>query len=267
MAIAFVQACADTGFNGWNTNTCTFGSTTAAGDLLVVHLTTGGGGLGLTTAVTDNTSGGNTWTKAATVTIVGTNDVMDVWYAYNCVAKTGLVVTGTQTGGGANVKVGLEGIEYSGALSASNPLDQTNTNTALFTSPLSVSVTTTAANELLAAGYGDSGGGSTAGTGYTNRAHSVVLNTFTLYEDKLAGAAGSYSATGTSSSALRGAIVLASFKPAAGTAVSDLVPMIGGGRNPRNATYLKMRERELRDGFWAREYLRHRDAHHIREAA
>jgi hypothetical protein len=54
------------------------------------------------------------------------------------------------------------------------------------------------------------------------------------------------------------------------TSHSDVVPMVGGGRNPRNSTYLKMRERdrELRAGDRAQSYLRReRDRYRVREAA
>jgi hypothetical protein len=61
--------------------------------------------------------------------------------------------------------------------------------------------------------------------------------------------------------------VLASFYGAPLTK-SDTVPMTGGGRGTRNASYIKMAPKDLRDGARAQEYLRaQRDRYRAREAA
>jgi hypothetical protein len=101
----------------------------------------------------------------------------------------------------------------------------------------------------------------------TNTASSVYSDGSNLVED--GSSSGGTINVNTVGADLWWCIVALAMMPAV-TAHSDIVPMVGGGRNPRNSTYLKMRERdrELRAGDRAQSYLRReRDRYRVREAA
>lgn len=196
----------------------------------------------------------------------GTQQMVQCWYANNITASSAVTVT-INAGSTFGVTWAL-GFEVSGQNTVS-PIDTSGNVAAIGSaSSLSVNLTTTASNTMVVASLSTSFFASswTPGAGYTTlRATSAGSPSGAFYQ--LLSSAGlqspSASIGGGPDAMLLPAFAIAGTGP---TSHSDVVPMIGGGRNPRNSTYLKMRQAEalrarLRgDEQGAREFLRRQQA-------
>jgi hypothetical protein len=169
-----------------------FGAASTSGNLIVVHLDWDGQTRSIS-SVTDNK--GNSYAKINGPTNWnGPNYRAELWYAYN-ITGGGAAITVTGHLSGAPTSFSQIYItEYSGIISAVNPLDQNSVATGNTLAVSSGSKTTTYNNELI---YGASIGASgtlSKGASFTSRstANSNII------EDKNAVAVGSYDANFTS---------------------------------------------------------------------
>jgi hypothetical protein len=192
--------------NGNSISTGAFGSSAAAGDLLVAWVWYNSASQSVT-SVTDTV--GNAYARAVGPTTgIGAMASwrQELWYAKNVVGGSGVSVKATFAGT-FNAEKSITAHEYSGA-HATSPLDVTAAAAVSGANVSSGAKTTTFPNELVfgAALFQASGA---AGSGFTRRS-SIANN---ASEDKVVTTTGSYSATFTNSS--QSAIVqMATFKAA-----------------------------------------------------
>lgn len=202
MAIAFVQSKLD-GITGTQPHSVSFDASVGAGNLLVLGIYTDSSA---TITVSDNR--GNTWNLVYNTVVSGIGRIA-FYYAQN-VAAGSTTVTVTQTG----AFTGLVVAEYSGIATTSS-FDQTNSGSAVSSSPSSGNVTTTQADELLV-GFATTEPGVTwtAGTNFTLR--DANSSGQLQLEDRIVSATGTYAATFTMSASQRWGCGIATFKASAG---------------------------------------------------
>ena len=184
-AIAFVQVNAASG-SSTNTESVAFTSNTTAGDLILVGSDFSSGSI---SSVTDTQ--GNTFTQVGSALHNPNGHYAVLFYAANI--KGGAdTVTAKISASASFLQVYLT--EYSG-VATSSPLDVQAGAVGTGSTVSSGSATTTVADDLIF-GYMDSGGTGSTGSGFTQRSGFSG----NVIEDEIAGAAGSYAATGTSTS-------------------------------------------------------------------
>jgi hypothetical protein len=220
--ITLVQSAGN--YSSSSTVTAAFPSNVTAGNLLVAVVTADSDNATLS-AKSDTI--GNTYATATTPTTnPGIGTVVGILYAANTPSgANSITVTCVGTG------ISLAIFEYSGGATAS-PLDSVAQAQGSNTQP-SLSATTSAAGDLLLAAVWNNRSPLTAGSGYTVR-QDVAFNNWLDVEDKLAGVAGSYSATGTMASGGQWAAHLATFKAGSG-GVAPTATKLGYGTQPTNS--------------------------------
>jgi len=169
VAISFVQSAVAGSGNSAAQRSLAYSSNVAAGNLLVVAISTFGTSITMTVVDTQ----GNTYAQAGSYGINGSNRV-SFWYAVAGSSGANTV----QVTPSAAAFMGLGVLEYSGA-PASSPLDATSTNSG---STLAVSTGTVAvngANELLLGCFGEGQGTYTFSpdAGFTTRCSQLNGNT------------------------------------------------------------------------------------------
>lgn len=165
------------------------------------------------TSVTD--SSGNVYQLATGPLVQTSYQSQSVYYAPNIASAAPSANTVTVTFSGPAVYPDIRILEYSGADTA-NPLDGAVGAMGNGSTAGSGSLTTTAANDLLVAGNMVQQTTKGAGTGFTSRI--ITSPDGDIAEDRLAGAAGSYSATASISGG-QWIMQLAAFKPQSGAAL------------------------------------------------
>lgn len=217
MAWAFVQAKAGATTGALSNVTAqTFNSSTTTGNMGYAVVTSYGGTQNCT-GLTDTYS--NTWVEIDTVNRDPDTDTLQHFYCKNMTGGAAHIVTATM----ANTEnIGLLIAEFSG-LDTTAPLDvHNNSANGVSNSPLSNSVTTTVANELVITAFTDqilSATEPTYGAGYTklefagNANNSVRV--YAQYKNQVAAASVSGGVT-TSGNNQDWAAAIASFKEAAG---------------------------------------------------
>jgi hypothetical protein len=175
---AFVQG--TTQATSASTILASFPSNNTAGNLLIMVFRVNAAVT--VTSVTD--SQGNTWIVSPDGNISTTGETYNFWYAQNCKAGANTVTLVISASDGTTMCIG----EYSG-VATSGALD----GHAAAAGTSSGNITTTTAGDLLI-GYGANNTGTVfvAGAGYTIREQQSNVVAF---EDNLAGAPGTYSAT------------------------------------------------------------------------
>lgn len=216
--------------NGTSTTTSvalTLANAVSSGDTVIVA-TSWGASNGGTLSVTD--SRGNTYTKAVSTALGGTNSIMVSVFFSNLTTglQVGDAITFHTTSSVNGVTVGA--YDFSGL--QVSPLDQTaatsGTNTSANPSSGSTA-TTTAASELLFGVLCSSIGSATAGTGFTSLDTNTVVSGHDFYtEYEVVSATGTYAATWTAASSTYNAAI-ATFKGATGSAPGNTVaPAVTG---------------------------------------
>lgn len=184
--LSFIQSRGASNVTSASSVALAFTSNELAGDLNVVFV-----GWNNTTAhintLTD--SRGNAYVLAAGPTANGSNATQAAYYAKNVIAGSNTVtVTFSATVPWPDLRI----LEYAG-LDTVNPFDVAASAVGTSTSPSSGNATTTAANDLLVASDYVADATTADGAGYTERLKTVPYSD--IVEDKTAGAAGTYSAT------------------------------------------------------------------------
>lgn len=152
----------------------TFTSNNTATNLIVVHVDWGDN-TKTVTGVTDNN--GNVYNRIANTHITwNTSWSGELWYTYNIKVTPNAKITVKATFSATPaVHMQLYINEYSGMLTTSAPLDQSNANFGTALSVTTGSVTTTLANELIyAVGIGGGAGTITVGSGFTSNSTYAV---------------------------------------------------------------------------------------------
>lgn len=213
MAIARVQSASGLDTTFASSVGATFVSPNSAGNCIMLAWE-GDAATAINKANTPTDTGGNTYTRLLSTFLSGVFD-LEIWVALNVAAKTGNVVTVTDTLGGADGIVIIE--EFSGVATAAavdvTGVGTTGTSTALDSGPL----TTLNANDLLwgagaiAAGANDA----SLGAGYSNltQNHTTFSNLAT--ESQIVAATGTSHGLMTSSASLSWAMGLVALKAAA----------------------------------------------------
>lgn len=199
---AWVQSTNGNTLSGSSYALTAFGSNVTAGNLIVVAVEA----LSLTvSSVTDNQS--NTYQKA--VSKLNSLD-SELWYAYNVGGGNKPTITVNLSSAGSSAAIAQE---FSGIVSASNPLDQTASNSGSSGSPSSGTTAITSQGEELIVAAAALGGSLSVGTGYSNfvnKADGGAGNDCGM-ESKVASSTGTQSATFGGSSA-SWASTIATFK-------------------------------------------------------
>jgi RHS repeat-associated protein len=214
----FVQGAEATG------KTVSLSNSAAAGDLLVLGITTKDSGTDPITGVSDNVNGA--WTEALSEPYG--NGHVELWYLAD--SKSG-TVTVTVTGASA----GLVVAEYSGVV-ASSPLDQlvgaSGSGTTMLAAGPTAAIGGSGELVLGIAGETSVGSGFTAGSGFTLREQAKSTNNYNAgLEDELSASSSGQSMTMGGTTNDFGAIV-AVFKPAAAPSsetVNLSIPLGGTG--------------------------------------
>lgn len=193
--------------NAQNSISVTLNNSSSAQNLIIVHVTWDKQNRDIS-SVTDTK---NTYHLVSGSTISwgqgSTKYRSALYYAYSISAGSTPLTIKATLDGNANSFIEIYASEYSGVLTTSDPLDQTNTTTNNSASVSSGTVTTTAANELV---YGVAIGASSplsGGSGFTVRSTAQD----NIVEDKTGGSVGSYGATFTGSGYWVASV--ATFKP------------------------------------------------------
>ncbi len=187
-----------------------------SGNLIVVSAYGYGGGYPYVSSIAD--TAGNTYTRADRYT----RDAavcQEVWYAYNITGHASNVVTVTFNSSVIYRQIGVH--QYSGGYISSAPLDVHSVGVGSGTALSCSAVTTNYANELMFAFFTINQTPTfTAGSGFANRQNTIIGQT----EDNTdLGAAGSETATMTSSISGNWAGVCATFR-ASETVAASLLP-------------------------------------------
>jgi hypothetical protein len=157
-------------------------------------------------------SSGNTYRRAVFQTdTVGTEDGMDVWYAWNAAAGSNTVTVSFATPASYN---GVVCAEYSGARFASDPLDMAAGTQHVAGSGVtyeSVPITAQADGELVVAAVAPANQTCSAGPGFTPE--ELIADFGSVYEDEVLAKAGTIAASATPPDS-DWAMVAAAFRPA-----------------------------------------------------
>jgi fibronectin type 3 domain-containing protein len=209
IAIAYVQSNSVSPSTTVSTMSAPFTAAQAAGDLIVVGLSWGGGVT--VSSVTDTK--GNTYALAVGPTTFS-GAASAIYYAKNIVAAAAGANTVTVTFSAATGTPDLRIAEYSG-INTTSPLDVTSASTGTSATSSSGAATTANANDLLVGANAVLSGTAGAGAGFTSR----QISTFdgNILEDRVVSATGAYSATATLSSSAAWIMQMAAFKGAGGS--------------------------------------------------
>lgn len=207
----------------------TFNSTPAAGNLIIVAVSSAGLNA-VATGVTDNQTG-NTYIQVGSAVADASGNNIQIFFAQN-VASTG-TFTITTTFGGATVGATASIFEYSGAATVGALLANT-TGTGTSTTPASASLTPGENNCLVIAALADSAGDGTtitAGTNFTLEESQLTSSTLQRIgvEDWIQTSASASTGDFTLGSSVAWATKQAIFRPA--IPVGNMSSVIFGGQN------------------------------------
>jgi chitodextrinase len=214
---SFVQVRAQEITSG-RTNTLAFSSGNTAGNLIVVGVLWSNSG---NVTVTD--SQGNAYAAAGPRTAwgSGSNFSEQVFYAKNVRGGANAV---TATFASSINRFGIVYIHEYAGLDTANPLDVTRTDVGTSSAMAGGSVNTTAAGDLLFTFAGSSDAVTSTGAGWSTRSTAFDNRTF----DRIAGAAGPYSATATHNGN-RWVMQLVAFRAASQGPVDTQPPTVPSG--------------------------------------
>lgn len=156
---------------------------------------------------------GNTYIYVGRIKNDTINNVIECWYAKNITGNANNVVTVTVSTDVSERVITVD--QYSGC-DTSAPLDQSNSGTGNDAAPTTGNITTTQADEVLAAGvYLYISQTITAGANYTLRTLSDAAPSYAASEDRIVSSIGTYNATFALSGGTYWATIIASFKAVA----------------------------------------------------
>lgn len=204
MAPALVQSNSfDGGFAGGTTATCTPGaSATTVGNYLIAMAS-----IGANTTIAFSDNAGNTWSTVTSRYWANVGSIVAIGWAK---VATGQATTVTATYGTSGVFRSMVVGEYSGVASSA-PVDTftAGNNQSANTTVSDVSMTTTAADDLVVSALVSDGGVVTAGSGFTLLAYNSGSASAMEYQVKTA--AGAITCTATQGTAVQAIIVSAAF--------------------------------------------------------